>query len=615
MTRPKTRARASLSTKPKKRTTEVSLPKRRAPPPIAVAVEAPPVTTGLSRAERYVDQVLDGTVPACEEVRLACERHLKDLQRAKSDAFPYRFDQKKAERVVRMVEKLPHVKGEWARADREAGKKLLVLEDWECFIYCMIFGWVEKKSGWRRFNKARIYVPRKNGKSCGIAAPIGLYMFALDDEPGAEVYSGASSQKQAWEVFGPALTMVQRTPQLVEKADIVINARSMVRISEMAKFEPIIGKPGDGASPHCSITDEYHEHDTDDQVVTMETGMGARTQPLSLIVSTAGSNIAGPCFEDWERCKKILRGVIEDDATFCIIYTITPPKGQEDTFWATPLALRMANPNYGVSVGEKYPLQQLKRAQEDARFQSAFKTKHLNLWVQSRNAYINVQKWMEQCLQPKLSLKMFKGKRCWLGLDLASKNDLCALVLLFRYRDGYAVFGRYYLPRKTVDKPEHQHYQKWEKEKSLCVTEGDITDYEYILEDIVEACETFEVGGIGYDPAQATMLVNKLTGKGLPVVEYAPTVLNFSEPMKQIEAHVSAGKIAHNGNGVMDWAMSNVTAKSDRKDNVYPTKEVPGNKIDPFVALCMAMGLAMQEEGKEEEALDDFVNNPVMVTR
>jgi phage terminase large subunit-like protein len=218
-----------------------------------------------------------------------------------------------------------------------------------------------------------------------------------------------------------------------------------------------------------------------------------------------------------------------------------------------------------------------------------------------------MQRWTE-CQRP-LRLEDFRGQRCFIGMDLASKIDLTALELLFPRDDGTFVrFGRYYLPEETVLLAENQHYQGWHKQGHLIATDGNQTDYFHVLEDLKELSKTFEVVEIAFDPHNATMLVTACMDEGLPMIEFGPTVLNFSEPMKQIEALIKDRKLLHDGDPVMNWAMSNVTAKVDRKDNVFPNKERPENKIDPFVALCMAMGRAMQQQ---ETDLSAFLLSPV----
>lgn len=568
--------------------------------------KARPAHPHVDQAERYVADVLSGKQIACEWIRLACERHVADKAKQATD-WPYKLDFAKAEKACRFVERFPHVKGRWANR-----KELLVLSDWQAFFYVSIFGWVHKKTGFRRYRKVRLYVPRKAGKSLCVA-PLGLFMLSADGEAGAEVFSGATSEKQAWEIFGPALQMAKARQDFCEKFDLRLNAKSITSTASMAKFEPVIGNPGDGSNPHCALIDEYHEHSTDALLSTMETGMGAREQPLSVVVSTAGDNLAGPCREDWLECIKVLQGVHQNDQLFALIYTVDSEKdGGPD--WTSEAALRMANPNIGITP----TLEFLQEAQRDAinnpRKQGHFKTKHLNLWVQARDAYFDLQKW-RAAADESLRLEQFHGRRCFLAIDLASKIDLCALEILIPDGDNRAIrFGKYYLPRATVDKVENEHYQGWEKAGWLTVTEGNMTDYFQILEDIKELAKVMDVADIAFDPHNATMLVTALVNEGLPMTEFGATVLNFSEPMKHVDAWVLEHRLKHNGDPVAEWCISNVVAKPDKKDNVYPTKESAEKKIDQAVALIMATGRYMQGAEPADD-FSGFLSNPVVVTK
>lgn len=553
-------------------------------------------------AHKYARDVVKGKVLACRWLRLACERHLADLRRRGVD-FPYRFDAKRADRACRFIELLPHTKGKWA-----ARGLRIKLEPWEVFFVCSVFGWLRKADGLRRFRKALLFVPRKNGKSI-LAAAIGLYMLAADGEFGAEIYSGATTEKQAWEVFRPARAMVERTPDFQAAFGVVPHASNIHIPANGSRFEPVIGKPGDGASPSCAIVDEYHEHDTDDLADTMETGMGAREQPLMLIVTTAGDNLAGPCYLLVLQAQKVLEGLIENDQLFAMLYTVDP----EDD-WTTEKALRKANPNYDVSVAGEFLQARQAEAIAVARKQGTFKTKHLNIWVGARAAYFNVQKWRE-CQVEDLSLADFAGTECVLGLDLASTVDLAALELVFPVEGGRIVrFGKYYLPETTVDAPENEHYRAWVNEGWITVTDGEMIDFNVIQEDIVDLSSTFQVREVAYDPHQATMLVTQLMGEGISCVEVRPTTANFSQPMKWMDGLIRAGREAHNGDPVMTWAISNVVARENAKDEVYPRKESREQKIDPVVAHLMALArLQVEEEDDAMRRLDEFLSNPVRV--
>ena len=247
-------------------------------------------------ATQYACDVVDGRIAACKWARLACQRHLNDLART---SWQYTFNPEltdvngklyyPVERICKFAQMLPHIKGDWAaRGER------IRLEAWQVFVLASIFGWVHRDTRRRRFRIADLYVPRKNAKST-IAAVIGAYMLAADGEYGAEVYSGATSEDQAYEVFRPARLMAATTPEYCKHYGVTVNISNLAIVSTNSKFEPVIGKPGDGASPSCAIVDEYHEHKTSALYDTMETGMGARSQPLLLIITTAGSDISGPC--------------------------------------------------------------------------------------------------------------------------------------------------------------------------------------------------------------------------------------------------------------------------------------------------------------------------------
>jgi phage terminase large subunit-like protein len=551
----------------------------------------------VSAAESYVSQVVSGEILSCKWLRLACERHLRDIESSKTDAFPYVFDPEKANRACAFMELLPHVKGKWAHLDPVTRKMQTVkLQPWQQFIICSIFGWVKKRDGKRRFHKARIYVPRKNGKSF-FGAGVGIYMMTKDNEPGAEVYSGATTEKQAWEVFGPARQMAIKHPKLAPGLGITVNAQSLVREKDNSKFLPVIGKPGDGASPHCAIIDEYHEHKTSELMDTMETGMGAREQPLSLVISTAGTNLAGPCREDWKACEQILENVpgFVDDSTFAIIWTI-----DDDDDWTTEESLQKANPNWGISVNPEVILPALAVAKRDPRKQSAFQTKHLNKWVAAKNAYFNSEDW-QKLANPALKPEDLKEYPCILSADFASKHDLVALMQLFILPNKrYALFGKYYLPEDTIELPENQHYRTWKRAGWITETPGNITDLSYILEDAAQLVREYKVEEMPSDPNRAWGIFPQMQAAGIPVVEYRNTVLTMSEPMKQLDAWIRSGAIHHNGDPVLGWAISNVTAKEDKKENVYPNKEDNRSKIDPVVAALFAIGRAMT---RPEEAV------------
>lgn len=559
-------------------------------------------------ATQYARDVVEGRKIACKWERLACQRHLNDLAKAES-GWLYEFNPKlidrkgkayrPAQRICQFAERMPHIKGDWAsRGER------IRLEPWQVFILASIFGWISKKTSKRRFRVADLFVPRKNAKST-IASVIGLYMLAADDEFGAEVYSGATSEKQAHEVFTPARLMAISTPEYRSYYGVIANKSNLAITDTNSKFEPVIGKPGDGASPSCAIVDEYHEHATADLYETMATGMVARSQSLLLTITTAGANIGGPCYQHQVALQKILEGVIENDQRFGIIYTIDVADD-----WASEEALRKANPNYDVSVGGESLLLALRDALLDPRNQATFKTKHLNIWVNSASPWINLEN-LEKCRDETLSLDDFKGETCYAGLDLASKQDIASRVLEFvREIEGekhYYVFSRNYLPEAAVEKPENAHYRGWVAQGHLIVTPGNMIALRQIEEDLLEDAERYVVGEVALDAWGAREMAPNLQETGYMVVDIPMNVKYLSEPMKDIAALIDAGRFHHDGNPAFVWMMSNVEVKPDRNDNIFPRKQSQEKKIDAAVALIVAHSRAMLGETHDNIIDQGFV--------
>lgn len=549
----------------------------------------------------YACHATKGHRPACKEERQACQRFLDDLER---DDWPYSFDLAQAERACRFIEKLPHTKGKWA-----AKHLTIKLEPWQCFIVCNIFGWRDEE-GLRRFRDVYLRIPRKNGKSL-LAAAIGLYMLVRDNEFGAEVYSGATTEKQALEVFRPAWEMVRRTPALQSAFGIEPLGKQrptgMIVMGTGSKFEPLIGNPGDGASPSCAIVDEYHEHDRDNMVETMETGMGAREQPLLLKITTSGSNHGGPCYLAEIEYRKLLDGVYDDPRVFVVMYGVDP----EDD-WTTVDALIKANPNYDVSVSGEFLRSQQLAAVRNASKQNPFKRKHLNQWVGAHTAWLNMESW-KACAEP-LKLEDFHGESCVFSLDLASKIDITAFLQVFcRNIDGkkhYYAFSRFYLPEETVFEDPSGRYQAWVVKGLITATDGEEVDLNEIQSVVIDEMDHYFVSEIVYDPWRATQLAQALVAQGATAVEYRNTVGNMSPAMYELEAAITSGRFHFDGNEVLTWMASNVVAKIDAKDNIYPRKQRPENKIDGMVALIMAVGRLMHTDSS---GLGEFLANPVSI--
>lgn len=554
----------------------------------SLSISEPEFHPHIADLFQYADDVISGNKLACQLEILACQRFINDLDRD----FDYYFNHELAVRAISFIEKLPHVKGTWA-----AKRLRITLGPWQKFIIGNIFGWVHKTTGFRRFRKVYACIPRKNGKSV-IGAGIGIYMLVADHEYGAEIYCGATTEKQAWEVFRPAKNMIDKSPGLRKTFGIAVNAKS-ITAHNSSRFEPVIGKPGDGASPSCAIVDEYHEHVTADLYDTMDTGMGAREQGLMLVITTAGSNISGPCYELQKDVERVLSGLVDNDEVFGIIYGID--KGDN---WTEEASLVKANPNWGISVGSDFLKAAQKYAIQNSSKQNSFKTKHLNVWCWAKSAYFNAQRWLE-CADTTLNINDFKSDDCFIGADLAKIWDISSLAILFRrVIDGhkhYYVFTKNYLPEDTIgndDSPQLQElYQKWLNDGHLLIGGDAEMDFRIISDEIISMKEAeYNILEVPHDPHYAFLIARDLSEAGITPVEIKQHGSNLGPGMREIEAAIAAGRIHHNGNPVTNWCIANVLGKEYSNGGLMPDKENKISKIDAAVALIMAVSRAMLGE-------------------
>ncbi|MER2554704.1 MAG: terminase TerL endonuclease subunit [Thauera sp.] len=544
-------------------------------------------------ARRYAEAVVGGEIAACKWVRLACQRQLDDLKRFQGRNPPYRFNPRLTDKLGRsfqpadnlcaFVERLPHVKGPLAGQP-------IHLEPWQVFILTTVFGWV-KSDGKRRFRRAYVEVPRGSSKSTQSSA-LALYMLAADGEGGAEVYSLATTRDQARIVFGDAQTMARRSAGFRSRFGVGVGAHNIHVLATGSKFEALSaeGSTLDGLNIHFGCIDELHAHKTRTVYDVVETGTGKRDNSLLWVITTAGSNRSGICYEVRTFVTRLLDGVLADDSQFGIVYGL-----DDGDDWTLEESLIKANPNWGISVRPEVlaPLQA--KAMQMPSAVNNFKTKHLNEWVNADTAWMDMRAW-DRCADSGLDLDAYAGQPCWIGLDLASKTDIAALLLVFAHPEidgGFAVFGRYYLPEDTVHATGNSQYPGWMGSGRLTVTPGNVIDFSWIEADLSDFSSRFAVQAVAFDPFQATQLSTRMLAEGLPMIEVRPTVLNFSEPMKTLEALVLQGRMIHDGDPVLGWMASNVVAHLDAKDNIYPRKERPENKIDGIVALIMGLSRAI----------------------
>lgn len=542
------------------------------------------------KAMRYIRAVLSGKRPAGLYERLACQRQLDDLERQGTKKLPFKYDKARAHRICAFAEKLTHVKGELA------GEKIH-LEDWQCFILTVLFGWIDS-AGHRRFAKAYIEVARGNGKST-ICSVIALYLLVADGEKGADVYSFATKKDQARIVFNDALAMARGNKDFRDAFGVTCLTHSIVVIGTNSKFLPQSSDADtlDGLNTHGGIIDELHAHKTRMVYDVVTSSIRKRAQPLLVFITTAGFILNGVCMDVRRLVAKILKKTMQNDQFFGIIYA---PDPEDD--WKSDTAIIKANPNWKISVKPSLVYEELTDALNSTSAQKNYLTKTLNIWVNSDSQWLDMQR-VRPCfdLEAKTPEEAgFKDKYTIYGIDLASKLDISAIIKIFwKYEPArglveYYVFCDFYLPEDTVTNSDNANYYGWVTDGYIHTTPGAVTNLAAIQEFIREDAERYQPLSLAYDPMQATQMIQALLAAGLPAVELFQSLKNLSEPMKQLQALIYARRIHFQKNPVMEWMLGNVVCHQDAKENIYPRKEKNEDKIDGAVALIMALNQAIQ---------------------
>lgn len=551
----------------------------------------------LGIAKKYARDVSTGKVFACKWVKLACKRQTEDLKKYARSGL-YEWSKEEAGRICRFIELLTHTKGELA------GQRV-VLEPWQIFILTTVFGWRRRADGGRRFRRVYIEVPRGSGKST-LSSGVALYCLLADHEPGAEVYSFATTRDQAKIVFGDAKVMAEHNPALRERFGLQVLANALYVPSTNSTFQAksAEGSTLDGLNTHLAVVDELHAHKTRAVYDVVETSLGKRRSSLLWCITTAGFDTSGICYEVRTMCTKVLSRLTDDETQFAIIYTI-----DDGDDWSSMEALEKANPNWGVSVRPEVITSLLQKAKTLPSAINNFKTKHLDVWCSARSAWLDMRAW-KRCETTGLELSDFEGQPCFIGLDIGSKSDLTVKTYLFPFeedgKDKYALFCECWLPSKAIETSTNSQYSGWVRSGYIQETDGAMTDLNVIEDSIREDLSRFDVQAITYDPWQATQLATSLSDEGAPMLECRFTVQNVSDPMKTLEALVIDGRIVHDGNPVMAWMMGNVEARIDAKDNIFPRKERHENKIDGAVAAILALRGAATYELKKKTNLNEF---------
>lgn len=534
--------------------------------------------------EAYAAQVVELRTVAGRLVRQAAERHLDDLSRGHERGL--RWDAESAARAIAFFPAvLRHSKGQFAGTP-------FALLDWQNFVIGSIFGW--KLGPIRRFRTAFVATARKNGKS-SLAAGIGLKALVDEDEPGAEIYSAATTREQARIVFTEAERMRQASPALMRRITPTMNNLAVLETASW--FRPLSADASkmDGLNVFVALVDEVHEHPTGDVIEKLDTGMGARLQPLMYETTTAGVNRHSVCYQHWDFSAKVLGGQIPAetaDRWFAYIATV-----DDDDDWQDELAWRKANPSIGSLLKIEDLRAEVALARELPSKQNSIRRLRLNQWTQQVVRWLDMDVWAAN--GGPIDVERLRGRRCYGGLDLARVNDLTSLALLFPPvlpGERWHILWRHWCPADDIQersKRDRAPYQVWHEQGHLQATDGNTTDFKFVEADILRLAGLYDIVDLAFDRTFAGELVRNLQDENLTLTEFGQGFLSMGPASAELERRLLARELCHGDDPVASWCASNVSVRRDPAGNLKPDKEKSTERIDPIVALIMAVGRSM----------------------
>lgn len=521
---------------------------------------------------KYVEDVVSGNVVVGENIKLACNRFRNDQQR---DDLEFREDV--VNNAIDFIGTLKHFTG------KSSGQNF-ILEPWQAFIVANIVGWYWKGTNTRRYSSSYIEISRKQGKTA-LAAALCIYFLIADGEDGAEVDLAANSKDQAKIAFSFCSAF---TRQLDPKCKYLKAYRDSILMdinnSKLKVFAADDSKL-DGFNASFGLIDEYHSAKNSKVRDVIKSSMGMRLNPHLCTITTAGFDKTLPCYKLRSTSIDILNGLKEDDSMFIAIYSL-----DEKDDWTDENNWVKCAPNLDVTVTKKYIREQVQSAINNPSEEVGVKTKTLNLWCDS------VEVWLPESYLIKASKKddweLLKDKPCYIGVDLAATSDLTAVSYMVVDDGIYHFRTDYYLPESALrEKGDRELYKYWKQMGLLKITEGNVTDYDYITNDMMKFSNLVSIQKVGYDPYNSTQWAIDATEKGLPLEQYPQNLGNFNKPTRELERLILSGKAIIENNEITRWCFRNVTLKSDHNGNVKPNKSINAKKIDGTIAMIQALGM------------------------
>lgn len=528
---------------------------------------------------QYCEEILNFSIPSSNAVYLTCQRFKNWFDR--DDIY---FDYADVDKKIRFVSKMRHSTG------IHNGKRFKLLP-WQQFAFAGIFGWKYTSNNYRVTKNVLMFISRKNGKTA-LAAAIALVLATIDNEPGAEIDFVANSAQQARIGF-------EHTNNFAESLDpnrmLFKPYRDTIKIPHTKSKIQVLCSDSmslDGYNSSCFIIDEMHAQKDWNLYNVMKSSQGMRTQPLAIVITTAGFLLDGyPLFEMRKTCIDILNGVKVDDSQFSLLYELDKDDSYEDEDnWIK------CCPSLDQTVTREYMRDQVTTAKNIPAQETGVKTKNFNIFCQSKDVWIP-DTYIKQCTAPVI-LEDFRGNECWVGIDLSSVSDMSSIGVMIPY-EGKFYFKTYsFLPESALEESINKElYRYWKSTGELIVTEGNCIDYDFILGKLQEIHSICPINTVYFDPYNSTQFNIKCTDEGFNMIPFNQNLGNFNRGTKQMEVLLRTNKAVLDNNRINIWTFGNVVLRYDYNGNCKPDKTINENKIDPVISIVEALGGWLNDGG------------------
>jgi phage terminase large subunit-like protein len=543
----------------------------------------------------YCEDILSKKIPSCVYTQKAVKRFLNDLKNEKTDDFEYYMDWPLVQKFYDFTKRLKLV--------RE--KKYLGLLPWQLFVHANLLGWKDKHDAEKsRFRSGAVFVPRKNGKTTGIMYPLLLWDFLTTDS--SEAYFFEKDERQAEKMFRDLKAICKNSEGL---GSIVGDTGTNIyyKNSKVSYFSSETAGI-DGYNPSIAVVDEYFCFQSDRPITAMRYGSRARKNGLVLVITTAGTDVSLPAYNEEEKVKKVLNGVLTDDTYFGILYGI-----DDDDDWKNSKSYVKANPSIDAIIDRKTLEQDMRDAMSQPSRQADYKAKTLNVWTNDSTNWIHLQKWDTAKRNATASVSDFEGQRCYAALDLSSINDFTAYTLCFERGGSFYLFHKFYVPSEQVlekYRVENINIREWVGSGTVTAIPGPTIDYAFVQNDLCRDAERFDVAEVAYDRWQSNKLVDSLEEE-IPrtvLVRFDQSLKQMSGPSKEFERLVLEDKIV-DPNPVMKWMVGNAVVRPDVNGNFKPLKEYKSStkRIDGVITSIMALSRCRENANTPSSSFDDVL--------